>query len=112
MLKRLNDGASSNIDAELVSDVDDQSLVDQDVVPAQQVGTAPDVDEFSEDEEDWQDDASWFDGDTQAFVVSLLFHAVLVLGLAVIPAVAVTTTEKTIVSSLSTRDRGRGVYSD
>ncbi len=66
MLKRLEDEVTE--DQEFIDDeLDGEELSDEDL-------TAP--------------SASWLDNDTQAFLVSLMFHIVVILGLAVIPVVA------------------------
>ncbi len=45
--------------------------------------------------------SSWFDADTQAFLVSLMFHIVLVLGLAVVPVIAQLKPEMIFVASVT-----------
>ncbi|MEC8557527.1 MAG: vWA domain-containing protein [Planctomycetota bacterium] len=53
-----------------------------------------------EDDEDWEEESGWFDGDSQAFAVSILFHVVLVVALAVLPSFAMQTAEKLVFKSV------------
>ena len=76
-----------------------KKLVPVEVLPAEEVNSlAREIDpDASEDHEDWDDEPSgWFDADSQAFVVSLLFHVVLILALAIVPIVVSTTTENLV----------------
>ncbi|MFO0939192.1 MAG: vWA domain-containing protein [Pirellulales bacterium] len=59
------------------------------------------VDADLEDEELETESSSWFDADTQAFLVSLMFHVVLVLGLAIVPVIAQLKPEMIFVASAS-----------
>ena len=44
-------------------------------------------------EVEYEDEPGWLDNDTQAFLVSLMFHVVLILALAVFPVMAASTTQ-------------------
>lgn len=70
MLKRMPDAENQDMES-----------LESDPATAVRADFATDVDEFEED-------GGWLDNDTQAFLVSLLFHVVLILGLAVVPVVA------------------------
>jgi hypothetical protein len=71
MLKRLEDEVAES-----------QELQDEEIVDGEH------QDENLAEEQPDENAAPWIDADTQAFLVSLMFHVVVILGLAVVPMVA------------------------
>lgn len=90
MLKRLADETTPSEAPAVQQDVVQRDAVEQPeaATPVQLVSAEIVPTEIVENEEPYYDDAGgWFDNDAQALVVSLLFHVVLILFLAVFPVV-------------------------